>query len=63
MKWLLATSVSDSLVQKDDKCSIQALTFPPTDENECSLEIPPELPGSWAQSSEVLQSKVLEGVG
>lgn len=63
MKWLLATSVSDSLVQKDDKCSIQALTFPPTDEREHSLENLSELPGAWAQSSEVLQSKVLEGVG
>lgn len=63
MKWLLATSVSDSLVQKDDKCSIQALTFPPTDESEHSLETPSELPCSRAQSSEIHQSEVLEGVG
>lgn len=63
MKRLLTTSASDSLLQKDDKSSIQALTFPPTDENERSMETSSELPGSWAQSSEVLQSKVLEGVG
>lgn len=42
------------------------VTFPHTDQNECSLKTPSDMPGSWAQSNKTFQSRerpVLGGVG